>query len=249
MENFRIVLLDNAKAQLDNPYTKKVLGDMMVVKQKNFERSDENYISLDKHDMIGTHVMIYDTTDLFDPKMVFALRLTYQDRAEKAKIRTPIQDLYQDLNTNCKYALDGFLEQNRTLVECNALFSEADYSAKKIGIKLSDWAFVVSFVHLLSNHYNYLVCCPNKKYKTHRYLEDFGYFSQDFEFIHPKITDPHMLVMMSDINIAYIARVYNSNPKLFESTMWMTGENGQFKNFLEAIKSAIPNLSEFLKAA
>ena len=52
MSKFRLVILDYAKEQLDNSAAQKIMSEVIFVKQKNFLRTDPNYVVTDKHDMI-----------------------------------------------------------------------------------------------------------------------------------------------------------------------------------------------------
>jgi len=249
MKNFRLVLLDHAKLQLDRPETKKILADMIIAKQKNFERTDENYIALDKHDMLGTHVLLYDTSDLFNPKPVFAVRVTYQARAEASKVKTPMQELYTDLNEACKEALDAFLKNYPLFVECNSLFAEPGYSLKRTGVHITDVGFAVACTYMLSLGYNYFMACPNAKFKTQKFVEKFGSFSQDYKFVHPKIPDPHMLVLLENFNLSHIWDVYEKHRTLLDNMLWVTASGLQPITFEEFIKSAESSQVERLRAS
>jgi hypothetical protein len=249
MGNFRVVLLDHAKIQLSNPLTKRILGDMIVSKQQNFERTDGNYITLDKHDMLGSHVLIYDTSNLYEPKLIFTVRVTYQDRAETSKIRTPIQELYEHLNDHCKSGLDAFLKRYPQLVECNSLFMEPGYSYGRTGINFTDVGFAVACIQMLSRGYNYFMGCPNAKFKTQKFVEKFGAFPQDYTFVHPKIPDPHMLVLLENFNLTHIWDVYQKHKALLDDMLWVLPSVTGPKNFAEAIKNAESGLKQTLQAS
>ncbi len=77
MSHFRLVIVDYAKEQLENPTAQKILSDVVFAKQKNFLRTDPDYVVTDKHDMIGTHYLIYDTKSFLNPKLIFAIRATF----------------------------------------------------------------------------------------------------------------------------------------------------------------------------
>ncbi|MCC2678595.1 MAG: hypothetical protein K0R29_1171 [Pseudobdellovibrio sp.] len=249
MKNFRLVLLDHAKLQLDKPETKKILADMIIAKQKNFERTDENYITLDKHDMLGTHILLYDTSDLFNPKLIFTVRVTYQARAEISKVKTPMQELYPDLNEPCKAALDKFLQRYPLFVECNSLFAEPGYSQGRTGIHVTDVGFAAACAYMLSLGYNYFMACPNAKFKTQKFVEKFGSFSQDYKFVHPKIPDPHMLVLLENFNLSHIRDVYQKHQALLDNMLWVTASGLQPDSFGDFIRSAETVLPENLQAS
>jgi len=249
MGNFRVVMLDHAKMQLENPLTKKILGDMIVAKQQNFERTDQDYITLDKHDMLGSHVLIYDTANLYKPKLIFTVRVTYQDRAEASKIKTPIQELYEFLNDHCKQGLDNFLERYPSLVECNSLFMEPGYSFGRTGINFTDVGFAVACTQMLNLGYNYFMGCPNAKFKTQKFVEKFGSFPQDYKFIHPKIADPHMLVLLENFNLEHIWNVYQHHKALLDDMLWVMPDGTGYKDFSGAIRNAESKLNQDLQAS
>ncbi|HEY8271244.1 MAG TPA: hypothetical protein VIG33_10185, partial [Pseudobdellovibrionaceae bacterium] len=138
MSQFRLVILDNAKEQLDNPIAKKILSDVVFVKQKNFLRTEPNYVVTDKHDMIGTHYLIYDTSDFLNPKLVFAIRTTFLKRALAHRIDTPLMSLISRLEEPLREAFNNFHKRHKEIVDCNAWFVDPQYSKKNSGLNLSD---------------------------------------------------------------------------------------------------------------
>ena len=245
MNSFRLVLLDYAKNQLENPLVQKILGDLIVVKQKNFERTDENYVVVDKHDMIGTHALVYDTSNLYEPKLIFAIRLTYEERALKHRLKTPLQELIPSLDNKCRERLIEYCNQHTQLIDCNSWFVDVNYSQKNSGLRLSDIGFVMVCLHLIRMKFDYMAGCTNEKYKAHRWLENIGGFSKEYTFTHPVVPDEHMLVLIEKFNLPYIQSVYRSNKALFDSLLEVTPKNANYSNIAETIST---NFSEFTTA-
>lgn len=235
MKNLRLVILDYAKEQIDDPIAKKILSDLFTVRQKNFERTDPNYIVLDKHDMIGTHALIFDTTDIYQPELIFAMRITFQSRAETHRIKTPVQDLMNHLPQECQFELKAFLDRKKTLIEVNSLFVANPFSFKHSGLRLSDIGFTVAFLQANRMGYNHFVCCPNEKYKAHRLVENIGRFEKSFEFVHPVVADPHLLILVEEFKKPYLRTVYENNIQLFENAIEIAPKNAPYKSIQETI--------------
>lgn len=217
MRNFRLVILDYPKLQIDNPTTKTILSDILVKKQKNFERSDEFYIPNDKHDLIGTHFLIYDTTNPFQQKLVFGIRLTYEDRARLHKINLPILDLLSYFDKKVLEQFNQYRLTHPLLVDCNALFVDQEYTHKKSGLRLIDIGYVMIYFHLMRSGHNHFVGGSNEKYKSSRWVENIGNFRKDLLFIHPMVPDPHMLVLIDSFNVGFAKSIYMEYRYLFDN--------------------------------
>lgn len=242
MSNFRLVMLDYVKSQLDSPLAQKVLNDMIVVKQKNFERTDPNYIVMDKHDMIGAHALVYDVTNLYQPKLVFALRLTFESRAKTHKLKTPIQDLAPHFDQRCKSAYDKFCQLHPSLVDCNAWFVDPEYSFKNSGLRLSDIGYTMVYLHIMRMGFDHFIGCTNEKYKAHRWIDNIGAFPKEYTFVHPVVPDPHMMIMMEGFNEEYLKSVYLSQKELFDKMLDVAPVNAEYKSIPETIASLFGDL-------
>lgn len=235
MHSFRLVILDYAKNLLGNTVAQKILSDMMFVKQKNYERTDQNYVVIDKHDMIGTHILIYDTTNFFEPKIVSALRIAYQDRAQLHKIKIPIQDIVPHLDSTCAKAFQDYQNKYPVFADCGSWFIEPGYSLKRSGINISDLCYAMVFLQLKRRGIRNFVGCSNEKFKTHRHVENIGRFKKGYEFKHPSVPDPHMLILMEELNQPYIKSVYESYQRLFDNLIDIKPENENYKSIKETI--------------
>src|SRR5690606_252534 len=130
---FRLVILDYAKKQLEDPKAQKILSDMIFVKQKNFLRTDPQYVVMDKHDMIGTHYLIYDTVDFLNPRLVFAIRTTYLNRSEEHRLQTPLMALVPQMEERLQETFQKFHKRHQSLVDCNAWFVDPVFSKRNSG--------------------------------------------------------------------------------------------------------------------
>jgi hypothetical protein len=244
MNNFKLVIFDYPKLQLENPMAQKVLNDLIITKQQNFVRTDPNYVVVDKHDMVGTHYLIYDTTNLFNPRLIFALRTTYEERAKTHKIRTPMQDLAPLLQGNCKQAYEAFRGRHDLLVDCNSWFVDPEFSLKKSGLRLSDVGYAMVYLQLTRMGYDHFVGCTNEKYKAHRWIENIGSFPKGYEFIHPVVTDNHMLIMLESFNHTYLDSIYQSHKDLFDQLLEICPAKCGYKTISETINDQFGKMAE-----
>lgn len=216
MSQFRLVVLDNTKEQLDNPVAKKILADMLFAKQSNFLRTDPRYVVMDKHDMIGTHYLIYDTTDFVNPKLIFAIRTTFLNRAQDHRLDTPLMCLLPTMSSSLQEAFKGFHETHPQLVDCNAWFVDPTYSKKNSGMNLSDLGYLMVSMNCLRHGYNNIVGCTNETYNASRWLEKVGNIRAGLMFEHPVVKAPHKMILLDDFNIPHFSEVYESHKDLVD---------------------------------
>lgn len=216
MSQFRLVVLDNTKEQLDSPVAKKILADMLFAKQTNFLRTDPRYVVMDKHDMIGTHYLIYDTTDFVNPKLIFAIRTTFLNRAQDHRLETPLISLLPTMSKPLQEAFKGFHDTHPHLVDCNAWFVDPTYSKKNSGMNLSDLGYLMVSMNCLRHGYNNIVGCTNETYNASRWLEKVGNIRAGLMFEHPVVKAPHKMILLDDFNIPHFSAVYQSHKDLVD---------------------------------
>jgi hypothetical protein len=244
MSSFRMVVLDYAKNQLENSLAQKVLADLIVVKQKNFERTDPNYVVMDKHDMIGTHILIYNTENIFNPQLIFALRMTYEDRSEKHYIKTPIQDVSTYFGLESKSAYKDFCGRHPTLVDCNSWFVDPEYSLKNSGLRLSDIGYLFMYLQIQRRGADHVIGCTNEKYKAHRWLDKIGYFDKSHYFKHPVVDDPHMLIMIEKFNVEYLSHVYEQYKNVVQNAIDIRLPNESLPHFYQLAETCFGKLHQ-----
>lgn len=217
MKNFRLVILEYPKLHLNNQITKSILLDLIVAKQNNFERSDELYVPNDKHDLIGTHFLIYDVTNPFQQKLIMGIRLAYEERAKLHKVSLPILETAAVFDKKTLQAFQNYRVSHPELVDCNSLFVDPRYTFKNTGLRLIDIGYAMVFFHLRRLSKNHFVGGSNEKYKSSRWVENVGEFSKEFIFTHPVVKDPHMLIMIDKFKTENIGNLYFENKDLFDN--------------------------------
>lgn len=217
MSQFRLVILDNVKAQLDSCEAQKVFMDMLFAKQKNFLRTDENYVVMDKHDMIGTHYLIYDTSDFQKPIPVLAIRTTFTSRASAHKIETPLVSLLPFMDDKARALFADFKGRHSEIVDCNAWFVDPQFSKKHSGLRLSDIAYLMVVMNILQAGAENFVGCANEKYNASRWLAGMGDTPQDSFFEHPAVHCTHKLVLMENFNLFHFANIFAQHEELMKT--------------------------------
>lgn len=216
-KNFRLVILDHAISHLDNPSTQKALNDVIVGKQKNFFRTVKDVVIMDKHDMIGTHYLIYDVTEMFNPKLVLAIRTTFEDRAAQFHLTTPMQDLMKHVHPAGQKHYEDFRKTKKSLADCNTWFVDIDYTEANSGLKLSDIGYAMVYAHVTRMGFDHILGCTNERYKASRWLEHIGHFDKSHTFMHPTIPFDHMFIIVEQFNKANLNAIYKQYQSLFDN--------------------------------
>lgn len=249
MSQFRMVILDYAKEQLENPTAQKILSDTIFTKQKNFLRTDPNYVVTDKHDMIGTHYLIYDTQDFINPKLIFAIRTTFLSRATKHRIDTPLLSLVPKLDLPLQNAFNSFQKRHPETVDCNAWFVDPSYSKKNSGLNLSDLGYFMVCMNILRSGSSHFVGCTNETYNASRWLAKVGSMPDGFIFQHPAVSAPHKLILMENFNLPHFFEVYQQNKELIDGIYEVFPSSDSFVKLPEFVQTvfagfkapAVPN--------
>jgi hypothetical protein len=204
LENFRLVVLDYPKLTLEDETTKRVFADMIQSKQLNFVRASENYVSLNSMDMISTHYMIYDIKNFYRPKQVLAIRTCYEQRAVRHKLKLPIEEYIDYAPRAYQEKLQRFRSSVDGLVDCNAHYTDPDYTYSKTGINLSEIAYYALVMFILRKGFNNWVGATNEKFKASRWALKTGFCEDNLIFTHPKVEDPHKLLLMGEFNYDWL---------------------------------------------
>ena len=248
MGPFRLVIFDYAKEQLQNPVAQKLLSDMIFAKQSNFLRTDPNYIVMDKHDMIGTHYLIYDTQDFLNPKLVFAIRTTFLERAQEHRIETPLMSLIPQLEKPLQAAFEDFKIRHPRLVDCNAWFVDPSYSKKQSGLNLSDLGYFMVCMNLIRFGFDHFVGCTNEKYHASRWLKEVGSCPEELYFVHPAVQSQHRLILLTHFNLEHFLNVYKYHRVLIDQTFELfPAEYASEKSFPAYIHELIHDINEPVK--
>ena len=218
MKNFRLVILDYPKLIIEDSETQKILSDIITAKQLNFERTDKNYIVMDKHDMVGTHFLIYDITSFYNPKLIFALRSTYENRAQKHGIKIPLEDYIGLTGDIGVHEYNKYKADKGSLLDCNAWFVDQEFSFKNKGLPLSELGFFMVCSYALRLGYDHIGGCTNEKYKASRWIKKIGPFREGITFEHPLVPDVHQLALVEHFYPEWIRQCNERYGELLSNT-------------------------------
>lgn len=197
MSKFRAVILDYPKLQLDNPDVKRLLADIIVAKQLNFQRTKEMFVALDKNDIIGSHLLIYDTTKMYDPKLILAIRNSYEERTRNYdNVQLPYTSYIHATGELGQKDLESFRKTIGLLVNCDMWFVDPDYGYSKTKLPLSEVGFLLACLQIRRLGYDHLIGCTNEKYKASRWLSPIGPLSRDRLFDHPVLPGKHKMIYL-----------------------------------------------------
>lgn len=243
MNRFRTLIFDFPKQQLNKPIARQLFTDMVFIKQFNFQRTDPQYIVMDKHDMIGTHYLIYDTSNFLNPKLVFAIRTTFLKRAQDHQLELPLLTLLPSMNPSLKQAFAEFQVEHSELVDCNAWFVDQNFSQKASGLELSDIGYLMVYLNIIRAGYNNIIGCTNETYHASRWLERIGKVAPGMTFQHPAIKTTHKMILMADFNLHHFFEVYKTNKSLIDNIVEVLPENSQVQPMAEFAAEYFSNLS------
>jgi hypothetical protein len=231
--------VDYAKQQIDDPTVGKVLNDIIITKQKNFERASPEYVALDRHDMIGTHYLIYDVSNVFHPKLVAGIRSNYEARAQSHHLNTPFLELLPQLPEKCQKAYSEFRHEYPMTADCGSLIVDSNYTFKNTGLKLVDICYAMIYVHISRMGYTNILGCTNERFRSSRWLENIGSYKRGLDFIHPIVPDSHLLIMIEKFNVPYIKSVCASNENLFNNILELVPAQSGYMDIQSAVDKFI----------
>ena len=92
LQNLKLVVFDYPKYLPKTETNQKILSDLLMTKQESYQLSDERFVATGSLDFVGTHLMVYETSDVFNPKLILSIRILTEDRVKYHKLRLPTED-------------------------------------------------------------------------------------------------------------------------------------------------------------
>ncbi len=197
MPNLRFAILDYPKLLMDNKVAQSLLSDVLTARQIGYEKASDLYISNDKLDMIGTHIVVFEVSNMYIPKVIAGLRLSYSDRCEKHSLDLPMNVNIQYTSQTTQNLYKKFKINNKCVVESNALFIDSNYSFSKTKIDLSQFMMTCVVAYILRRGHTNFITATNERFKTSRWV-DFGSYPDGHHFIHPNMPDTHKVILVDD---------------------------------------------------
>lgn len=224
---------------------------MIFEKQKNFLRTDPNYVVMDKHDMIGTHYLIYDVSHFSKPQLIFAIRTTFSDRAKQHGLETPLLSLYPHVGEEGQKAFDSFLKNNSKYVDCNAWFVDTRFSKKNSGLNLSDIGYFMVVMNILRSGFTNMIGCTNETYGASRWLTGVGDFPEGLYFEHPAVKCKHKLFLIDQLNANHFVPIFKKYEELIKEAYELLpeGTEQRLHAFSEKLLTSAAAAVDSVKAA
>jgi len=204
VNNLRLVILDYPKLNLGLSEVRKTFGDILATKQVNFDRASNRYISMGPLDMISTHFLIYDQSNIYMPKIVAGIRLCYSDRAKHHNVPLPIEEYISYAPVEYQKKFDKFRKGKSVIVDNNALFVDPHYTYSQTGLKLSEILYFALVQFIVRKGHGHWVGATNERFKASRWGLPTGFAEKNLVFTHPKVPDPHMLLLVEPLNYQWL---------------------------------------------
>ncbi len=202
--DLRLVVLDYPKLVLNREVVRKIFSDLTLAKQQNFERASETYVSMGPLDMISTHCLMYDQSELYTPKIVGGIRACWGNRARYHRLRLPIEDYITSAPIEYRKSFERFRAERPTLVDVNAGFADPDYTFAKTGVKITEMLYFALVQFIVRKGFDHWVGATNEKFKASRWAQLTGTSQDGMIFTHPLVQDPHKLLLMETLNYDWL---------------------------------------------
>lgn len=237
----RVAILDYPKLQLENTEAAQLFSDMIRQKQMNFERTSKSFVVMDKNDMIGTHFLVYDTADLLNPKLVGAIRNTYEVRAKEHGVPLPIDNYASALSEEGQKSLAAFRKKKGQLVDCNAWFVDPAYSKSQSNFNVSEILFLSVCLYIYRLGYDHFVGAGNETYKATRLVEKVGTFQDGLTFIHPAVRSLHKLTLVTEFHREWLFSSWKKYGALMEDAYEVIPNSISVKKLIEVTPLFLEN--------
>lgn len=248
MSQFRLVFLEYPKKQLENEEAAKIYSDIIWYKQSNFRRTEENFIIGDKLDMLASHLCIYDTSRIYKPKLVLAIRNTYQDRAKEHRLTLPVESWINYAGLDSKVEFERAQRTKGILVDCNAWFVDPEYSFKKTGVPLSEIGFFMVCLQAMRLGYDHFIGCTNEMYKASRWVEKVGAMKNLNVFDHPMVPGKHRMTYIESFDQNWLSSCITKYGSYIVSAQDLAPSNLEIQS-LTSVMEGIARKSELYPLA
>lgn len=242
--HLRLAILDCPKQLINSDEAMEMLSQMVREKQRNFERTSASLVITDKHDMIGTHFLIYDTTQLLRPRAVAAIRCTYEERAREHNIPLPIDTYFSALSPEAQAAVTAYRKRKGLIVDCNAWFVNPTYSKNNSNLNLSEILFFAVALFILRMDKDHFLGATNERYKASQWVKRVGYFPDGLEFKHPYFPYTHKLTLVESFYPNWLRQCWDTYQNVVMDRFELVPDSVKLKTVNEVVDhfAKIPNL-------
>jgi hypothetical protein len=229
----RLVILDYPKKLMQDSKATRVFSDLLRFRQMNFERSTETHVYVDKLDLIGTHYLVYDLKDFFEPRIVAGIRTSYMDRCQLHNLKIPLDDMILGAKLPTQEAYRIFKSKNGPLVECNGWFINPEYSSSRNGGSLPDILFYALTCYLLRQGIHHFIGATNERFKASRHVARVGSFEDGHILLNPSFPGEHKLTLVDHFNPEWQRECYEKYLDLMHERIEFHPGDLRIKSFEE----------------
>lgn len=240
LRELRLVILDFPKKHLENETSKKIISDMLSARQISFRRTIESYILMDKNDMLATHFLIYDVSNLYLPKILSGIRVVYNSRCKQYGLKLPLDENIEVAPLPVQLFYNSFKQERPDLPECTGWFVDSDFSYSKTKIDLAQILFFMVTTYLFRQGIDYFSGATNERYKASRWVSKVGPFKEGFSFMHPTIPYEHKLTLVEAFDKKWMADCFDKYGDLIHSTYELTPDHLNLRS-IDDIENEIRN--------
>lgn len=237
LSKLRLVVLDNPEPMIKDETVKKLIADIIVTRQEGYKRASGNYLSLDKLDLIGTHILLCDVTNIYQPKIISGLRLSYNNRCSNYGIHLPMEDNIKYASMISQKAYEDFKNSRTVVAESNSWFVDSEFSYSKTKLDIGNIILTALVLCLLRQGQGSFISASNEKFKASRWV-DFGRFEDGHLFTHPQIQDPHKILLVEEFDYSLIKERVEKFEFLYGNALELISSPTHWRSY-EDIKTEI----------
>jgi hypothetical protein len=219
------------------------MADMLSSRQISFHRTIESYILMDKLDMIGTHFLIYDVSDLYRPKVISGIRVVYNERCQKYGLKLPLDENILSASLPVQEFYRIFKKDKPDLAECTGWYVDSEFSFAKSKLDLAEILFFAITTYLLRQEIPYFSGATNERYKASRWVAKVGEFKDGYTFMHPTIPYDHKLTLVEHFYNDWLRDCFSRYGKLMDNRYEIAPKETE-KVSLDQVKERIFRMPE-----
>ncbi len=192
---FRVIILEKPIKNLFIKEVRDAFCDSIALRQSLFQEQNALFLSLDKYDLISTHLILY-----YDDKPIAYFRVTNFNDCVDYKQPLPIEATVSGDNEN-KKLLDNFIKTNPNPIHLGLLCKDKGYNKELFRVNILHFMVWIAITSV-GEHFSKVGFCstPNADNSVTKQLRSVGECYVGNEFIHPQVPKIHELVIVNQVS-------------------------------------------------
>jgi hypothetical protein len=219
----KLVILKKPVDILAKDECRKVLMDVIQLRQRIYQEQFNKVLCLDKYDLISDHFIIYDSAS--DTPIIY-MRSISKEVCDEFGVSVPLYESLKNSPTHLQ-GLNDFYRCTPGALNMSFLCKDVSFSEEIKRLKICNLMIWLAFKasNLSMDELGYCAT-PNSKYNLKRSLEDIGHFYGTLpEFIHPTVPEPHELVMINQVTASFWFEMELQYGSIFENRSEISKES------------------------